>query len=372
MRWEAVCERLSLKPEVIYPAIVNDLKELSFGSDFCLEGLPGGASNRGYLRLRFNSGKSPGSMILMVLKELDPRQGIEEVVEDGFEVRELPFLSAQRHFGKYGVAVPAIHHYNSQAGLIYLEDLGDVLLRDMLNSCEESGRVLWLEKAVDELIRLQLVAGRAEDPDFIGFRMRFNSRLIRWELEHFREWALDKRLGPVLKPEESALLTECFEKIKSELLASPYILSHRDYHIDNLMVSNDRIRVIDFQDAFMAPYAYDLASLLYDRDTSLLLGKGLIEHIINYYFQRLRENGFKPLDFDGFRRVFDLCVLHRAFKIVGRFYFLAIVKNKPEYLDFQPAEYIVLGEYLDRFAEFKPVKDMLKNYLPELTPKQEG
>jgi len=369
LNWQEVCKRLELDPERIYPALLQDLAQL-IGSqpNFELAGLPGGASNRGYLRLILNSraGAFPDSLMIMILRDLDPKQGIEEVVEEGFEITELPFLNVLKHFRKCGVSVPELYHWNPAAGLIYLEDLGDTLLRDALNSADQAQRFNLLERAVDELIRLQLGAGSCADPNFLGFRMRFNPKLLRWELDHFREWALDKRLGPALQDSDSRMLDDCFKKIVTDLLSAPYILNHRDYHIDNLMIKHGRIRVIDFQDALMAPYPYDLASLLYDRDTSLILGDALIEHIIVYHFQRLSEQGYQPLDFKGFRRVFDLCVLHRAFKIVGRFYFLAMVKHKPEYLKFQPAEYIVLGTYLDRFPEFAPVKHMLQTHLPEL------
>jgi len=37
-------------------------------------------------------------------------------------------------------------------------------------------------------------------------------------------------------------------------------LNHRDYHSWNLMIQDEAVRVIDFQDALMAPPQYDLAS----------------------------------------------------------------------------------------------------------------
>ncbi len=369
LKWEEVCKRLELDPARIYSAIQKDLSRIGCPDHkFDLIGLPGGASNRGYVRMILNpvDPARTKSMILMILRDTDPRQGIEEIVEEGFEVTELPFLNVIRHFQKCGVAVPELRFYHPEAGLIYIEDLGDTLLRDAINCSDQPRRFELMEQAVDELVRIQLGAGSCPDPNFIGFRMRFNPKLLRWELDHFREWALDKRLGSVLKDSDSKLLDDCFNKIVTDLLASPYILNHRDYHIDNLMYKDGRIRVIDFQDALMAPFPYDLASLLYDRDTSLILGDDLIEHTVNYFYRRLSEQGFKPLDLKGFRRVFELCVLHRAFKIVGRFYFLAIVKNKPEYLKFQPAEYTVLAKCLNRFPEFAPVKKMLQQHLPEL------
>ena len=45
----------------------------------------------------------------------------------------------------------------------------------------------------------------------------------------------------------------------------PRVFSHRDYHRENLFIQDGpRIRIIDFQDALMAPAAQDLAVLADD------------------------------------------------------------------------------------------------------------
>ena len=50
----------------------------------------------------------------------------------------------------------------------------------------------------------------------------------------------------------------------AELAAEPRVLCHRDYHSRNLMLHDDRLYIIDFQDARMGPDTYDLVSLLRD------------------------------------------------------------------------------------------------------------
>ena len=369
MDWRLVCRRLEMNPDEVFSKILKDLMEQGFSQkNFKLIGLLGGASNRGYLRLVFDSSSesSIGSLIIMLHKAQDLKQGIEEIMESGFEIKELPFINALKHFRSAGVAVPELYYVDLSAGLLYLEDLGDTLLREIVSGDDEEKKRFWLEKALEELIRIQLKAGSLNNPEFIGFRVRFNQYLLDWELNHFQEWALEKRSEIKFSEKDSALLKPAFKKITEQLLSAPYILSHRDYHIDNLMVHNQKIRVLDFQDALLAPYAYDLACFLYDRDTALILGDELIEEMVELYFEKLKEQGYQPLGFEKFRKIFDLCVLHRAFKVVGRFYFLAYSKNKPEYLNFLPAEYLVLKKYLERFKEFRPVRTMLADYLQEL------
>ena len=49
-----------------------------------------------------------------------------------------------------------------------------------------------------------------------------------------------------------------------ELAAEPRVLCHRDYHSRNLMLHDEQLYIIDFQDARMGPDTYDLVSLLRD------------------------------------------------------------------------------------------------------------
>ena len=62
-----------------------------------------------------------------------------------------------------------------------------------------------------------------------------------------------------------------FENLKAaliaEILAQPQVIVHRDYHSRNLMqdqADHTRLGVIDFQDAVVGSYTYDLVSLVRD------------------------------------------------------------------------------------------------------------
>lgn len=69
-------------------------------------------------------------------------------------------------------------------------------------------------------------------------------------------------------PSEQAvqLWTELKETIIQSVLAMPKVVVHRDYHSRNLMIDkhSDRLGVIDFQDALIGSYSYDVVSLVRD------------------------------------------------------------------------------------------------------------
>ena len=52
------------------------------------------------------------------------------------------------------------------------------------------------------------------------------------------------------------------------------------------MVHDDAVRVIDFQDALLAPPQYDLASLLNDRITDSVVRPHMEQQLVRYYIER--------------------------------------------------------------------------------------
>ena len=80
-------------------------------------------------------------------------------------------------------------------------------------------------------------------------------------------WSLPERRAHSSSP-SSAILAK-------RLGSYPRVFSHRDYHRENLFIQDGaRIRIIDFQDALMAPAAQDLAVMLTTRDSGDIVTPG--------------------------------------------------------------------------------------------------
>ena len=156
-----------------------------------------------------------------------------------------------------------------------LEDLGDVSLWDRVREAPEAEALRWYRKAIDELLGLQVAGTRARDDDCMAFGQAFDRRLYLWELDHFIEYGLEQGRPGSLPRAERQVLDEAFRDMAERLDGLPRVLSHRDYHSWNLMVHDGAVAVIDFQDALLAPRAYDLASLLNDRETDRVVTPGM-------------------------------------------------------------------------------------------------
>jgi aminoglycoside/choline kinase family phosphotransferase len=220
------------------------------------------------------------------------------------------------------------------------------------------------EQAVDQLLLIQIEGTRHQDTDCIAFQQAFDQRLFTWEFEHFIEYGVERRLGRPLSAPDAAVLRAHFATIAQRLDVQPRCLNHRDFHSWNLFVQDDRIRVLDFQDALLAPAAYDLATLLGDRDTPQVVQPAMEDALLEYYRQCWRElAGTEPATED-FRQTYFLCALQKALKVVGRFYFIETVKKKPGYLRYIPSVVKQIDRILPHFPELAEMSAVLRRYLP--------
>src|SRR5262249_39572082 len=123
-------------------------------------------------------------------------------------------------------------------------------------------------RAVEDLARAQ-VALAALPADSIIASRAFDEELLRWEIDHFREWGLDAR-GKGLSPADRATFDGIADRLAKRIASWPRGFVHRDYQSRNLMVRATEahqpaaICWIDFQDALLGPRVYDLVALLND------------------------------------------------------------------------------------------------------------
>lgn len=325
--------------------------------------LAGDASNRRYFRLEVVGGP-PRSLVLMQLAAPEAFKQSEEAVSGTVKITELPFLNVQRHLAKAGVAVPALYFYDQAAGLLYLEDFGDVLLVQACPEGQARDMATLYHRAIEILVRIHTKATVPPDPACIAFNRAFDVPLLMWEFDHFLEYGVVARTGKPMKPEDEQAVRAEFEKIAELMAAQPRLFTHRDYHSRNLMVDGNRLGVLDFQDALMGPAAYDLASLL--RDAYLALDESLIDELIAAYLDRMEKEGASVGDLAAFRRLFDLTSIQRNLKAAGRFVYIDQVKKNPKFLADIPRTLGYVRRNLAKYPELATLRKHLARYVPEL------
>jgi N-acetylmuramate 1-kinase len=285
--------------------------------------LKGDASTRRFWRVRLDSGHRrsvPETAIAIDLGADDLPLYARALKLIPEPLPEPPWINLHRFLTSIGAAVPQLYDADTAARMMLVEDVGET----PLFQAAADGKTADLYRlAADELLRFHLDGTKHLDDRCISGRIAYDGRLFRWELEQFVEFGI-AACAPGATP---ASIAPELDDLAARLGRFPRVFSHRDYHGHNLYVQADnagapRLRVIDFQDALMAPAAQDLAVLLTTRDASRIITPTIERRVLDYYYAALLRREAAAVSFSDFMESYRLCVLQHALKVVGRFSFL--------------------------------------------------
>ncbi len=225
------------------------------------------------------------------------------------------FASIARHLRAHGLAAPDVLAHDPDAGLMLLDDLGNTDIATTLRTQPEAEQTLY-QAATDALIHLRTVT---PPPDLPRLTPEIAADMIGILGDYYTN-------APV------ADLQAELKSAMADHAAAPTTLALRDYHAENLIwrpdrQGLDRIGLLDFQDAFVAPDGYDLASLL--RDARRDVTEATVTAMLDYY---IAETGARS----GFRTQIAVLGAQRNLRILGVFARLAREAGKTRYLAFMP------------------------------------
>ena len=300
------------------PAALSRLVVRALGAPpSSVEPMMGGASTRRYLRVRAGDARA----VAMFVPDATP-----EEVTRGPASKRWPFLEVHALLDGSGVRVPRLLAESCAEGLLLLEDLGDDTLAEVI-AREPSRRESIYRAAVTDLARAQKALAGLPGDSIVRTRA-FDEELLRWELDHFREWGLDAR-GTPLSPEDRAAFDAIADRLSARIAGWPRGFVHRDYQSRNLMVVRDEIVWIDFQDALLGPRVYDLVALLNDSYQSF--DRPFVEARIDEFAAAM---GYDAEGRAEIGREFDVVTVQRKLKDAGRFVFIDRVKKNPAFLPY--------------------------------------
>jgi len=267
------------------------------------------------------------------------------------------FVAIAKYWLSQGVQVPVIHRYDLELGFLLLSDFGDRMLLPAL--CPESPKKTMGEYyyhiAMQALVEIQKIV---PDPNYV--LPLYDNALLQREMALFPDWLLTKKLGLNLSEQEQALLTQSFNLLAENALAQPQVSVHRDYHARNLMVlKDDTLGVIDFQDAVLGPVTYDLVSLL--RDCYIVWPDEQVEQWCLFFYEKLKGQGLLNCEPSQFKTWFDLMGLQRHLKAAGIFARLSLRDGKHGYLEDIPRTVDYLVRVSKKYPALKEFYALLVN-----------
>jgi aminoglycoside/choline kinase family phosphotransferase len=336
-----------------YKGDIKNFENSLVNTEFALIQLKKDASLRNYYR--FKNEKTSESYVLM---EMAPSQIVSE--EGGNDKKKLYklngslFVDVYNYLCALNIDIPKIFSIHEDVRILIMEDVGDTTLHAHIDEKNPSSFVHLYKKAIDQLLIFQIEGTnlyKSGKSTCAAFYKEFDYNLFNWEFNHFIEYGLDKTRDKLNK------LTLSFQTISKILSSEEKCLTHRDYHSKNLMVFGDRLVILDFQDALLGPYQYDLASLL--RDAYVALDDNFASELLDYYIENLEKKLGKKIDRKNFIRIFDLTAIQRDLKAFGRFEYIAKVKGNPSYLQYIPNLKNYIKKTLEKYPEFEIILEIL-------------
>ena len=226
------------------------------------------------------------------------------------------------------VHVPKMIATDEQQGFIVLEDLGntdfaDVIAKDLTDAGELAKTERYYQQAMQAMQAIQKI----DINDAKAVIPSYDDALLRREMGLFSEWFLPY-LGVTMTPDLETLWQDLQSDIIQQVIAQPQVVVHRDFHSRNLMVLNhsDELGVIDFQDAVIGAYTYDLASLL--RDAYINYDETWVNTHLAHYCQLAQiDKSLAEFTVD-----FNIMSMQRHLKVLGIFVRLFKRDGKDRYL----------------------------------------
>ncbi len=251
------------------------------------------------------------------------------------------FVEIAKLLRNNNIHAPKIIDKNLTLGFLLIEDLGNTTFLQALNN--KTNFDLY-KLAIDELIKIQQI-------DLKDSTLKqYDEALLNTELELLVDWHLPKNIR------QTSLLNNLhslFDQLTQNSLNSPQVFVHRDYHSRNLMMTNKKITIIDFQDAVIGSNTYDLVSLL--KDAYIELEPTKVQALLAYFYQQANVQ----LDFASFEKQFDLMGLQRHLKILGIFKRLSLRDGKNQYLNDIPLVKKYVLQMADKYSDFTCLKALL-------------
>lgn len=280
---------------------------------------------------------------------------------ESFVAAEQNDLDVTELFLESGLPVAEIYAFDEASGIIILEDFGDKILREILQKSDDETRENYLNEAIRLIARIQAATPKAFEMDSIASKLKFDEEKLGWELNFFKTHYFESLRKQKLSDEDERLLNAEFTEIARELETKASVLCHRDFHAANLMIDRqNRLRIIDHQDARLGSVTYDLASLLLDRVTEPPSRAWVREKRLFFLSER-EKLGLETIDPDVFAKEFHLQTIQRCLKATGTFSYQSVFREKAHFIAFINAMLQIVLQACERLERFPHLQRIINN-----------
>jgi N-acetylmuramate 1-kinase len=254
---------------------------------------------------------------------------------------------------KNKILAPKLLKENYSSNYIEIQDFGNDTIYEMLK-IKNKNKFLYFKKIIKILNKIQLIKNRVvknfKNNNYVI--PKYDIKILIKEANLFCDWYVEKNLSKNKRKNFIKNFKKIALKLTKKIKLKNDVFVHRDFHVSNLMQTNNKIGVIDSQDALIGNRAYDLASLIDDVrfKTSIEFKKKIYE----YYISKQ-----KKLDKHKFKNDFEILSILRNLKIIGIFTRLAMRDGKKKYLKLIPYAWTLINIRIKDNKKFEELKVLL-------------
>lgn len=265
------------------------------------------------------------------------------------------FININHVLREFKLNVPEIFTIDKENGFLLLEDLGENIFSQILNS--ENEEQLY-KQAIDVLVEIY----KKDLNKFSNFTFleKYSVEKLQDESQLFIEWYLKKYLKINITDTDIKNFKDIINKIFNNLDTKFEKLVLRDYHVDNLILQKSKlglkqVGILDFQDAVLGSSSYDLISII--EDVRRPISKDLKNILIKYFID---STGY---DSNQLEKELAFYSVQRNLKILGIFSRLNLRDNKSKYMGYNDNAWKYIESNLNN-----PTMSDLKVWLKKILP----
>ena len=254
---------------------------------------------------------------------------------------------------KNKILAPMLYQENYNKNYLEIEDFGDDTIFKILSK-KKKNQMFYFEKIITILNRIQSI----KDRSIKNFRKttfkipKYGKEILNKEANLFCDWYVKKEMPKKYRMKFNREFKKIVRKLSLSLKLNNNFFVHRDFHVSNLMLINDKIGIIDSQDALIGNRAYDLASLI--DDVRFKTSNKLKNQIYKLYI-----NSQKKFNKTKFKNDFEILSVLRNLKIIGIFTRLALRDKKKNYLKLIPYAWSLINNRINENKIFENLKNLL-------------
>ena len=248
------------------------------------------------------------------------------------------------------------NHYDNN--MIEISDLGDKSFYDFIIS--KKNRLIEYKSLIKLIFKLQKIKIKKlyKLGKFKVKLSKYTSSHLHKESDLFFDWYLKYSLKKKKTSKIKKLLRTELNKVYKKLNCKNDTFVHRDFHVSNIMLSKNKLGVIDSQDAIIGNPLYDVASLI--DDVRIKLPQDLQNNLFKFY---CKNSKFKKIKIEKLKNDFDILSVQRNLKILGIFVRLFKRDNKSNYLKYLPYTWLLIERRMKN-PIFNNLNILFKRYLP--------